>query len=359
MDKLYVDLGERSYNIFFTDSFGGLADCMKGIAAPKKLLIVTDTNVAPLYADEVKDALNAAGYDAAVYAVAAGEENKNMDAILGICRASIEHGLDRKSMMIALGGGVVGDMTGFAASIYMRGIDFIQIPTTLLAQSDSSVGGKTGVDFMDGKNILGAFHQPRLVYINVSTLKTIPDIQFVSGMGEVIKHGIIRDAEFYKFIKGNSQLIRSLDTATLIKMAKQNCAIKAKVVISDERESGLREILNFGHTIGHAVESALNFRLTHGECVGLGMAAAAHISVNRGLIGADEATDIENVLALYGFRLKISLPSADVVYEYMQHDKKKADGKLKFVLPMRIGEVVSVRDVTKDEIYDAIEYINF
>lgn len=357
MDKIYVNLGASSYNIFFTDSFDGLTEGLAGINAPKKLLIVTDTNVEGLYADEVNSVLCGAGYDSAVYAFRAGEENKHMDTILGICGACLEHGLDRKSMIVALGGGVVGDMAGFAAAIYMRGIDFIQIPTTLLSQSDSSVGGKTGIDFKSGKNILGAFHQPELVYINVNTLKTLPEREFVSGMGEVIKHGIIRDAEFYEFIKDNSELIGSLDSETLIKMARRNCSIKAEVVEQDEKENGLRAILNFGHTIGHAAESALCFTVTHGECVGLGMIAVSRIAVKRGLIDKETLADIEGVLSAYGFRPRMAMPSADVIYSYMQKDKKKTDGKLKFVLPTRIGDVMQTRDVTEDEIFDAIEYI--
>lgn len=358
MDRLFVNLGENSYDICFTDSFGALTDELSKIGAPKKILIVTDSNVEPLYAHEVNDILIKAGYDSAIYAFPAGEENKGMDTILGICGACVKHGLDRKSMIIALGGGVVGDMAGFAAAIYMRGIKFIQIPTTLLSQSDSSVGGKTGIDFMESKNILGAFHQPKLVYINVNTLKTLPPVQFVSGMGEVIKHGIIRDKEFYDFIKNNVELIKSLDTDTLVKMSKRNCEIKANVVEQDEKESGLRAILNFGHTIGHAAESALNFTMTHGECVGLGMAAVCKIAADRGMIDKATAEDIENVMTSYGFNVKTELPPKEEIFSFMQKDKKKADGKLSFVLPVKIGEVIRTTDVTADEIYGAIEYIS-
>ncbi len=358
MDRLYVNLGDNSYDICFTDSFLNLADELVKINAPKKLLIVTDTNVEKLYADEVSSLLCDAGFDCGVYAFPAGEENKTMDTILGICGACLENGLDRKSMIIALGGGVVGDMAGFAAAIYMRGISFVQVPTTLLSQSDSSVGGKTGIDFMDSKNILGAFHQPKLVYINVSTLKTLPQIQFVSGMGEVIKHGIIRDKEFYNFIKNNTELISSLDGDTLIKMSKRNCEIKAGVVEQDEKESGLRAILNFGHTIGHAAESALCFSMTHGECVGLGMVAVCHIAKERGLISETEAEDIKEVLKSYGFKTKTTLPDVSVICSYMKKDKKKSNGKLGFVLPVKIGEVIRTSDVTENEIIKAIEYIS-
>lgn len=358
MDRLRVDLGINSYDICFTDSFDGLAEELNGINAPEKLLIVTDSNVEGLYASAVSKALEKGGFKSSVYSFPAGEENKGMDTILGICKACIDNGLDRKSMILALGGGVVGDMAGFAAAIYMRGIDFVQIPTTLLSQSDSSVGGKTGIDFMESKNILGAFHQPRLVYINVETLKTLPQREFVSGMGEVIKHGIIRDAGFYKFLKENSTQVKSLNTEVLIRMAKRNCEIKAEVVEQDEKENGLRAILNFGHTIGHAVESAFNFTKTHGECVGLGMAAAAYISKERGMIGDNELNDIESVLREYGFEVKAEIDDPQRVYEFMQKDKKKTAGKLKFVLPVSIGEVMQTRDVSKSEIFAAIDHIS-
>jgi len=357
MEKLRVNLGENSYDIHFAADFSGLSSAMAEIGAPKKLLIVTDTNVEKLYADEVQRLLADAGYDCAVHAFPAGEENKGMDSILGICRACIEHGLDRKSMIVALGGGVVGDMAGFAAAIYMRGIDFVQIPTTLLSQSDSSVGGKTGIDFADSKNILGAFHQPQLVYMNVSTLKTLPKEQFISGMGEVIKHGIIRDRAYFDYLRENAEKIKELDTDTLIYMARVNCSIKAAVVEKDERESGLRAILNFGHTIGHAVESAFDFRMTHGECVGLGMIAASYIAKERGMISGGDLKAIEDALALYDFKTRVSLPDGETIWSFMQKDKKKLEGRLKFVLPTAIGEVAQTTDVTRDEVFAALEYI--
>lgn len=357
MDTLRVNLGENSYDIKIAADFSGLAKSMSDINAPKKLLVVTDTNVEKLYADEVNTILKENGYDTAVYAFKAGEENKGMDSILGICNACIEHKMDRKSMIVALGGGVVGDMAGFAAAIYMRGIRFVQLPTTLLSQSDSSVGGKTGIDFADSKNILGAFHQPKLVYMNVNTLKTLPPEQFVSGMGEVIKHGIIQDNEFFAYLKENAEKIKMLDAETLIYMAKVNCSIKAKVVEEDEKESGLRAILNFGHTIGHAVESSFGFSKTHGECVGLGMVAASHIALKRGMISDAELGEIENILTAYGFDIRTELPDDDTVWAFMQKDKKKLEGKLKFVLPINIGEVVQTTDVTADEVYAALDYI--
>ncbi|HIT86076.1 MAG TPA: 3-dehydroquinate synthase [Candidatus Ornithomonoglobus intestinigallinarum] len=358
MDRLYVDLGRRSYDIVFSDSFSELGEETKKLGDIKKILIVTDTNVAPLYLDEAAAELKKTGAEVSFYTVPAGEEHKNISTVTDICAACIQNGLDRKSMIAALGGGVVGDMAGFAAAIYMRGIDFIQIPTTLLAQSDSSVGGKTGVDLMAGKNIIGAFHQPRLVYINVSTLKTLPEEQFISGMGEVIKHGIIRDKEFFDYLKENTGAVKSLDGGVFIEMSKRNCSIKAEVVKSDERENGLRAILNFGHTTGHAVESAFGFKLTHGECVGLGAIAASHIAYERGMISGAELDEIISVFKSYGFKTRVLLPPYEEIIAFMQNDKKKVSGRLTFVLPAGIGSVVRTNDVTEKEIISALGFID-
>lgn len=356
MEKLYVNLNENSYNILFGTDYGGLCDALEEIKAPKKLLIVTDTNVAPLWLDKLEAVIKPAGYEYSVCVLDAGEENKRIDGILKICSECLAFGMDRKSMILALGGGVVGDMAGFAAAIYMRGIRFVQLPTTLLSQSDSSVGGKTGVDFESAKNIIGAFHQPSLVYINVSTLTTLPEVEFRSGMGEVIKHGIIRDGEFFDFLDSNAEKIKALNPELLIMMAKKNCGIKAKVVAADEKESGLRAILNFGHTIGHAVESAANFTKTHGECVAIGMYAVSHIAYKRGLIGRDEFDRIENILKKYGFRLNISIDNEEI-FRFMANDKKSIDGKIKFILPAEIGSITEAYDVTKEEISEALELL--
>ncbi len=357
MDKLFVNLLENSYDILFDTSYLGLCDALKEINAPKKLLIVTDTNVAPLWLDEVKSLLDEAGYDVLKCIILAGEENKGMDSVLKICSACCEHKMDRKSMILALGGGVVGDIAGFASSMYMRGIRFVQLPTTLLSQSDSSVGGKTGIDFENAKNILGAFHQPSLVYINTSTLKTLPEREFISGMGEVIKHGIIKDAEFFNFLFNNSEKIKQLDSSLLIKMAKTNCAIKAEVVMADEKELGLRAILNFGHTIGHAIESEANFSKTHGECVALGMCAASYISFKRNLITKDTFDRIIAIIEKYGFGTKTELVH-DKVLKFMENDKKSVDSKIKFILPSAIGKVSITQDVTKEEISQALDFLS-
>ncbi len=358
MKTLHLDLGENSYDIIIDKDFGGLCAALAAINAPKKILIVTDSNVEPLYAGEVRALLTDGGYDTAVSVIPAGEEHKNMAAILDICRDMLDFGMDRKSMVLALGGGVVGDMAGFAAAIYMRGIRFVQVPTTLLSQSDSSVGGKTGVDFGGAKNILGAFHQPSLVYMNVTTLKTLPEREFVSGMGEVIKHGIIRNADFFDYLEKNVDAVKALDPEVMIDLSYENCSVKARVVENDEKENGLRAILNFGHTIGHAVEGAFDFSLTHGECVGLGMSAASYIAEKRGMIDARMLERINNILLAYGFDIKAHGADADKIIELMGKDKKKTAGKLKFVLPECIGRVKIVTDVTREEIRAAIGYIS-
>ncbi len=357
MKKLLVDLGEKSYNIVFESSFSKLCEELKNINCPKKVLIVTDSNVSELYANELREILIKDGYDAGVCVFDAGEENKNMDTILKICSACLEHKMDRKSMIIALGGGVVGDMAGFAASIFMRGISFIQVPTTLLSQTDSSVGGKTGIDFMQAKNILGAFHQPKLVYINSSVLKTLPHREFVSGMGEVIKHSIIRDYEFFEYLQKNMDNVKELGDEVLLDMIYKNCSIKASVVSQDERETSVRADLNFGHTFGHAVESLSNFRLSHGECVGLGMLAASKVAYMRGLILESDLIKISNLLENYDFSLKTEISQIEEVVKIMQKDKKKSNGKLKFILPIGIGKVIQCDDLTEEEIFKAFEFI--
>ena len=358
MKKLLMDLGERSYDIVFSKSFNELLENLKNINCPDKILIVTDSNVHKLYLDEVRKILSDGGYDVGVCVFDAGEENKNMNTILKILEKCMEHKMDRKSMMIALGGGVVGDMAGFAASIFMRGIDFVQIPTTLLSQTDSSVGGKTGIDFLKAKNILGAFHQPRLVYINSSVLKTLPRREIISGMGEVIKHAVIRDYDFFEYLKKNMDNVRELSSDIMLEIIYKNCSIKASVVSQDEKEMGVRADLNFGHTFGHAVESYLDFKLTHGESVALGMIAAFRVALMRGLVSKEYFDELIKILMEYGFSIKTHISDIDEVIALMHKDKKKSSKKLKFILPSGRGNVIQCDDLTDEEIISAFKFIS-
>lgn len=341
MIKLNIDLGQRSYPIYITTNYDGIGKTIDDAALKGKLVLITDTNVDSCQADECMKAFESSGLDVEKFVIEAGEKNKNLDTIREIYNFLITLKLDRNATIIALGGGVVGDITGFVAATFLRGVNFVQIPTTLLAQSDSSVGGKVGVDFKGHKNIIGSFYQPKLVYINVNSLKTLPKRELCSGLGEVVKHGIIKDEEFYEYIDENAEKILNLDQRVLQYIVKVNCSIKGSVVEKDEKESGLRAILNFGHTIGHAIETVMDFNLLHGECVSLGMVGAFRLANYLDLI--DDTTTEKVKTTLEKIDLPVSLKGIDVdkVYNQMFYDKKIVGDKLKFILPRKkIGEVI-------------------
>ena len=322
MIKLNIDLGQRSYPIYITTNYDGIGKTIDDAALKGKLVLITDTNVDSCQADECMKAFESSGLDVEKFVIEAGEKNKNLDTIREIYNFLITLKLDRNATIIALGGGVVGDITGFVAATFLRGVNFVQIPTTLLAQSDSSVGGKVGVDFKGHKNIIGSFYQPKLVYINVNSLKTLPKRELCSGLGEVVKHGIIKDEEFYEYIDENAEKILNLDQRVLQYIVKVNCFIKGSVVEKDEKESGLRAILNFGHTIGHAIETVMDFNLLHGECVSLGMVGAFRLANYLDLI--DDTTTEKVKTTLEKIDLPVSLKGIDVdkVYNQMFYDKK-------------------------------------
>ncbi len=340
MIKLNVNLSERSYPIYITADYESLGKCLLSARIGNKLVIVTDTNVDRHQSEGVIKVLEGSGFEIHKYVIKAGEESKNLDTIRELYKFLVEAKLDRKSTLLALGGGVVGDITGFAAATFLRGINFVQVPTTLLAQADSSVGGKVGVDFEGSKNIIGAFYQPKFVYINVNTLKTLPEREMKSGLAEVVKHGIIMDADFFEYINYNVKKIYRFDSDVLQFMAKTNCSIKAKVVEEDEKESGLRAILNFGHTIGHAIESVSNFELLHGECVSIGMVGAFKMAQQYGMVEEKTVLRVIEVLKKIGLPTHYEEMDIDRVYEQMFYDKKIKDNKLHFILPKGIGEVV-------------------
>ncbi len=269
----------------------------------------------------------------------------------------ISNQFDRKSLLIALGGGVVGDMVGFAAATYMRGVDFVQVPTSLLAQVDSSVGGKTGIDFDGYKNIVGAFYQPEFVYINTSTLQTLSKLEFASGMGEALKHGLIMDKSYYEFMIENASDIQSLNHNALTKLVSRSCEIKAEVVSEDEKEHGLRAILNFGHTIGHAVERLMNFELAHGQCVALGMVASVNIAKNIGHIDDVAVAKAIKGVEAYGLPTSIEGLEIDRVYKELFYDKKTNHSVINIVLLKSIGECYQNKSLSESEIKEGLKVI--
>ncbi len=334
-----INLKERSYPICIATDFQELGKIVLSFRQGNKALLVTDENVDNYYSEECMKVLQDSGIEVNKYVLKPGENNKTLEAVYGIYNKMVECKLDRSSIALALGGGVVGDIVGFAAATYMRGINFVQIPTSLLAQADSSVGGKTGVDFNGHKNIVGAFYQPKAVFINVNTIKTLPKREISAGLAEVIKHGLIMDEEYCEYINYNADKIFKFDENVLQYLAKKNCSIKGYVVEQDEKEDDLRAILNLGHTIGHAIETVENFRLLHGECVAIGIVGAYKLAHYMEILGEQTVNQVKAILVKLG--LPVSLPGLDVerVYNQIFYDKKVKDNKLKFVLPRRIGEV--------------------
>ena len=348
------------YDIVFHQSFDGLWEELAELgAADKRLCIVTDSTVDGLYAAQILKLLEGKCRKAVKYVFPAGEEHKNLDTVKDVYRFLIEEGFDRKDMLLALGGGVCGDLTGFVAATYLRGIDFVQIPTTLLAQADSSIGGKTGVDFDSYKNMVGAFKMPRLVYMNLSVLKTLEERQFYSGFAEVMKSALIKDAPFYEWLIENMYEICERDLNTLEEMVMRTCSIKKMVVEKDPTEQGDRALLNLGHTIGHAIEKYKNFELYHGECVALGTVAAAYISWKKEMLSMEEFYEIRDMFV--PFYLPISVDDIDPqeILKLTKSDKKMEAGTIKFILLKKIGKAVIDRTVTDEEILAAVEEINF
>jgi 3-dehydroquinate synthase len=339
--KLNINLNERSYPIYITTDYNDLGSSLHSAKISGKIVLITDTNVDKCQADQCMESLKTYECEIHKYVIQAGEKSKNLDTIKDIYKFLIDLKLDRDSTLVALGGGVVGDITGLAAATFLRGVNFVQIPTSLLAQSDSSVGGKVGVDFNDSKNIIGAFYQPKFVYINVNTLKTLPKRELQAGLAEVIKHGIIQDPDFFEYIDYNVNKIFSFDEGVLQYLAKQNCSIKGSVVEKDEKESGIRANLNFGHTIGHAIETVMNFELLHGECVALGMIGAFKMAQYLEIIEEDLSNKVRDTLMKIGLPVRIHDIDVEKVYNQMFYDKKMKGNKLTFILPRKkIGEVI-------------------
>ena len=328
-------------------------------ATERRICIITDSNVEKLYVHEILNQIKDKCKKAEVFSFPAGEANKTLDTVREIYAFLIKENFDRKDLLIALGGGVVGDLTGFVAATYLRGVDFVQIPTTLLAQADSSIGGKTGVDFDGYKNMVGAFYMPKLVYMNVSVLKTLEDRQFFSGFAEIMKHGLIKDHIFYVWLLENMYEICDREPAVLEEMVVKSSTIKKLVVEKDPTEKGERALLNFGHTIGHAIEKVKNFELYHGECVALGCVAAAYISWKHELLTMEEYYEIRDMFVPFNLPISVDGISPKEVLELTKSDKKMDAGQIKFILLKKVGKAVIDTSVTDDDILNAIKEIYY
>ncbi len=350
-DKLSVCReGLPIYDIVLENSFAGLEKEVDKLSLKdRKICIVTDSNVAGLYLEEVKERLESCCRQISVFVFPAGEENKNLDTVRRLYEHLILEQFDRKDMLAALGGGVVGDLCGFGAATYLRGIDFFQIPTTLLAQVDSSIGGKTGVDFDAYKNMVGAFHMPKLVYTNLETLKTLTEEQFSSGMGEVIKHGLIKNKAYYQWLKDNRKGILNRNLDLCRKMVYESNLIKKQVVEKDPTEQGERALLNFGHTLGHAVEKSMDFSMLHGHCVGLGAIAAAYISKIRGMLSQKEWDDIRDTFKSFNLPVHVDGLAWEEIFQAAKRDKKMDAGIVKFILLESTGNAYVDKTVKEEE----------
>ncbi len=355
MKDVRVELSERSYSVLVGHGLlartGELIQPVLG--GKKRAAVVTDSTVGPLYAETVLASLRAAGVDPVLVTVPAGEASKSMSHVEQVCREMIRAGLDRSSFLVALGGGVVGDLAGFAASIFFRGIPYVQIPTTVVSQVDSSVGGKTGVNTPEGKNLLGCFHQPVLVLADPATLDSLPPREYNEGFAEIIKHAAIRDAAMLPLIRQ-----AHADRSVLPDLIARNVAIKAAIVSADEHETlGLRALLNFGHTIGHGIEASAGYgALLHGEAISLGTIAALAISRDVAGLSQSAAGEITALLRLYDLPEKLPASIAtDTVLEKMSRDKKFKEGRIRFVVVPALGDATVTGDVTLDRIREAVE----
>lgn len=360
--------GKDLYPVVIEQSFDALFGELSSLGITgRKICIVTDSNVAPLYLKEIKALFAKVCFPTEdvsevfeqgkviCYTFPAGENSKNLDVVSDLYEKLILSRFDRKDLLVALGGGVVGDLTGFTAATYLRGIRFIQIPTTLLSQVDSSVGGKTGVDFRSYKNMVGAFYMPILVYMNASVLKTMPERDYLSGMGEVVKYGLIRKKDFFTEIEQETEKVLSREEGFLERMIYLSADCKREVVEEDPTEQGIRGLLNLGHTCGHAIERLMHFELLHGECVSIGMVVAAEISRRRGLI--DDETLQKIISCLESLKLPVFVPeelSCEEILAVSKNDKKMDQGRIKFILLSSLGEAYIDPTVQDEEILEAL-----
>jgi 3-dehydroquinate synthase len=360
VERLRVELGDRAYEILVGPRLIERAGReIQPLLRRRQLVIVSDETVARHCLPQLHDSLSKAGIAHHTVLLPPGEETKDLDHFGRLTEEILAFGIERGSMLVALGGGVVGDVTGFAAATLLRGIDFVQIPTTLMAQVDSSVGGKTGINTRIGKNLIGAFYQPRLVLADSTTLATLPHRELLAGYAEIAKYGLIRDAEFFAWLEAEGRAVCELVPASLRRAVMTSCAMKADIVAADEREEGDRALLNFGHTFAHALETETGFstRLLHGEAVGLGMVLAFDFAARLDLVAAAEARRVRRHLDEMGLPTQLSVLGlagvpADHLLAHMSKDKKVRDGRITLILPRRIGEAFVMKDAPIGELRD-------
>jgi 3-dehydroquinate synthase len=356
MKQIRVNLGERNYPIYIGQDVMTDSEILSRYLSNKKVLIVTNDVIAPLYLPQLQSLIASFAFVDAVI-LPDGEQHKTLQQLDRIFTALLQHHYARDCVLVALGGGVVGDMTGFAAACYQRGVEFIQIPTSLLAQVDSSVGGKTGVNHPLGKNMIGAFHQPRAVLIDTHCLASLPVREFAAGMAEIIKYGIMWDHEFFAWLEANVLQLKALDRVTLEQAISRCCEIKAEVVAADETEQGVRALLNLGHTFGHAIEAEMGYgNWLHGEAVAAGTVLAAKTSLQLGLIDKPSVSRIEKLLQ--SFDLPVKAPDSmdfESFIKHMRRDKKVLGGQLRLVLPTGLGSAEVFDRVTEAQLKQVIE----
>lgn len=358
METVKVDLGNRSYPIYIgTDALAQLGEMLKLYKIGERFVVITNTVVDRYYGEKVLASLHAAKLTTGKIVVADGERHKNLRTLERIAGEMLQWGGDRQTVVIALGGGVIGDLAGFAAATFMRGIAFVQAPTTLLAQVDASIGGKVGINHPLGKNMLGAFHQPRLVWIDTATLQTLPPREIICGLAEIIKHALIRDPAYFTFLETNLDKLLQREHHVLSRAIHRSCEIKAAIVAKDERESNQRELLNFGHTVAHALEAATNYRhLRHGEAVLLGMIAEAYLSREAGLLAGDTFTHIENFLNRVPLNVRLDGINISLVEQSMAFDKKVKHGQIRMALLRGLGEAVVTASWPAAALQPALEH---
>ncbi len=357
--QIDVSLGDRSYPIYFGSGLSALfAPTCQQHGIPRRVVIVTDTNVARHYLGPLENNLKHFEFAVSSVVIPPGENQKSLHRSNVLFTALLRQGVGRKSAIVALGGGVIGDLAGFVAATYQRGVVLVQVPTTLLSQVDSSVGGKVAVNHSMGKNMIGAFYQPRLVWIDAETLRTLPPREIVCGLGEVVKYGVVFDAEFFAYLETSLDQIINLDPASVLHVQARCCELKAHVVAEDEREQGLRMVLNYGHTVGHALEVAGRYRaLKHGEAVLLGMIAESFIAREMGLLPPDMHDRIVQIILRLPVKFDKSSFSPARVVKALALDKKSVDGKPRFVLPIRLGEVQVVDEVDGALVQSSLRYV--